>query len=254
MLSTKRFKTNLKSASLLLALACPLLVLGSILPYVQTKPWTQWTTKDAEKILKDSPWAKIQVETDTSEMFYKPTSNPNITRNAPNANARLEEGATNQETHVKYGIRFFSARPIRQAFARSIELQKKLDDASIQRLHQFAEMESPLSIIVAVTVESTDKRALGKVMQQLNSAGANSLKNNTYLERSDGKRLFIQEYVAPGPDGFGARFIFLRKPDEQEFITADTREVRFVSEFAEGRKLNMRFKVADMMYNGKLEY
>jgi len=115
-------------------------------------------------------------------------------------------------------------------------------------------MESPLSIIVAVTIESSDKRALGKVMQLFNSAGANTLKNNTYLERSDGKRLFIQEYVPPGPDGFGARFIFLRRPAEQEFITADTREVQFVSEFAENHKLNMRFKVSDMMYNGKLEY
>jgi hypothetical protein len=46
----------------------------------------------------------------------------------------------------------------------------------------------------------------------------------------------------------------LRKPNEQEFITDDTREVRFVSEFAEGHKLNMRFKVTDMIYNGKLEY
>jgi len=239
---------------ILLTFTCSLFVLASKVHFTQAKPWTEWTARDAEKILNDSPWAKIQVETDTSELFYAPTSDPNITRNAPNANARLQEGASNQEMNVKYGIRFFSARPIRQAFARSIELQKKLDEASIQRLRQFGEMESPLSIIIAVTFESTDKRALGKVMQQFNSAGANTLKNNTYLERNDGKRLFIQEYVPPGADGFGARFIFLRKPNEQEFITADTREVRFVSEFAEGRNLNMRFKVTDMIYNGKLEY
>ena len=247
---------NLKDKLIAITAAVVFLPLAarSILPYTQTtKPWTEWTTKDAEKILQDSPWAKEQVETNTSEMFYSPTATPN-SRNAPNAGARVQEGATNQETNVKYNIRFFSARPIRQAFARMIELQKKLDDTSAQRLHQFAEVDSPLSIIVAVTFESTDKRELGKVMQVLNSAGANSLKNNTYLERSDGKRLFIEEYVPPGPDGFGARFIFLRKPNGEEFITPDAREIRFVSEFAVNHKLNMRFKVSDMMYNGKLEY
>jgi hypothetical protein len=193
----------------------------------------------------------MQVETDTSEMFYAPTSNA---RNAPNASSRAEQGATNQETNVKYGIRFFSARPVRQAFARLMELQNKLDAAATERLHNFAEIESPLSIIVAVTFESADKRSLGKVMQAFNSAGANTLKNNTYLERRDGKRLFLEEYVPPGPDGFGARFIFLRKVDGMPFITADTGEVRFFSEFGANLKLNMRFKVSEMMYNGKLEY
>jgi hypothetical protein len=220
----------------------------------EMKPWTEWTLKDAEKMLKESPWAKLQVETDTSEMFYSPTSDPRMTRNAPNANARLEEGATNQEMSIKYGIRFFSARPIRQAFARSIELQQKLDSESTARLHQFAEIESPLSIIVAVTFESTDRRTLGKAMQAFNSAGAGTLKNKAYLERSDGKRVFLTEYVPPGKDGFGARFIFLRNVDERPFLTSDAGEVRFFAELTDKMKLNMRFKVADMMLNGKLEY
>ena len=220
----------------------------------EMKPWTQWTLKDTDKMLKDSPWAKMQVETDTTELFYSPTSDPRMTRNAPNANARLEEGATNQETSIKYGIRFFSARPIRQAFARNIELQQKLDSESTARLHQFAEMESPLSIIVAVTFDSADRRVLGKAMQAFNSAGASTLKNSVYLERSDGKRVFLTEYVPPGRDGFGARFIFLRNVDERPFITSEAGEIRFIAELTSTMKLNMRFKVADMMLNGKLEY
>src|SRR5258705_1320980 len=228
-----------------------LLLVSSVAAQKQTKPWTEWSRKDAEKMLSESPWSRMQVGTDTSEMFYAPTSNA---RNAPNDGSRTEQGATNEETNVKYGIRFFSARPVRQAFARVMELQNKLDAAATERLHNFAEIESPLSIIVAVTFESPDKRSLGKVMQAFNSAGANTLKNNTYLERRDGKRLFLEEYVPPGPDGFGARFIFLRKVDGMPFIAADTGEIRFFSEYGTNLKLNMRFKVSEMMYNGKLEY
>src|ERR1041384_8539710 len=87
---------------LLLCLA----LLSSVLIAVQKekKPWTEWSQKDAEKMLNNSPWSQIQKDTDTTEMFYQPTADPNIAGNrAPNANSRLEQGATNQSTNLNYG-------------------------------------------------------------------------------------------------------------------------------------------------------
>ena len=222
----------------------------------QAKSWKEWSRKDAEKILNDSPWAHLQVDTDLSEMFYQPTTDARTSGSrAPNANSRLEQGATNQETSLKYGIRFFSARPVRQAFVRMIQLQKKdLESDVVSRLNSFAEVMSTDSIIVAVTIEGTDKRSLGKALQIIDSAATGTLKNSTYLERNDGKRLFLEEYVPPGKDGFGARFIFPRMVDERPFLTSDFTDVRFVSEFGSSIKLNMRFKISDMMLDGKLEY
>ena len=40
----------------------------------QLKPWTDWTKSDVEKILNDSPWGQTQIDTDTSEMVYTPTT------------------------------------------------------------------------------------------------------------------------------------------------------------------------------------
>ena len=122
------------------------------------------------------------------------------------------------------------------------------------RLNSFAELQSNESIIIAVTIEGTDKRSLGKVMQIVDSAATGTLRNTTYLERNDGKRLFLEEYVPPGKDGFGARFIFPRVIDEQPFLTTDFSDVRFVSEFGTTVKLNTRFKISEMMLDGKLEY
>jgi hypothetical protein len=222
----------------------------------EKKPWTEWSQKDSEKMLSSSPWAQIQKDTDTTEMFFQPTADPRMAGNrAPNSNERLEQGATNQATNLNYGIRFFSARPIRQAFIRSIQLQqKKLEPDVLERMKNFAELPATDSIIIAVTIEGTDKRAYAKVMQLIESAVTGTLKNTTYLERNDGKRIFLEEYVPPGRDGFGARFIFLRKVDEQPFLQPEFTDVRFVSEIASTIKLNMRFKLADMMLDGKLEY
>lgn len=220
------------------------------------KPWSEWDQKDAEKMLSDSPWAQIQKDTDTSELFFQPTADGRTRGHRdPNADSRLEQGATNQATSLSYGIRFFSARPIRQAFVRSIQLQqKKLEADVLERMRNFAELPASDSIIVAVTIEGTDKRSYGKAMQLIESAATGTLKNTTYLERNDGKRLFLEEYVPPGRDGFGARFIFLRKVDDQPFLNSGFSDVRFVSEIASTIKLNMRFKLADMMLDGKLEY
>jgi hypothetical protein len=247
-----------KIAGLLLCLALfsSALIVGAIQKDKTQKPWTEWSQKDAEKMLSNSPWAQIQKDTHTTEMFFQPTADPNLAGNrAPNANSRLEQGATNQSTNLNYGIRFFSARPIRQAFIRSIQLQqKKLEPDVLERMKNFAELPATDSIIVAVTIEGTDKRSLGKVMQLIQSAATGTLKNTTYLERNDGKRLFLEEYVPPGRDGFGARFIFLRKVDEHPFLSPEFTDVRFVSEIASTIKLNMRFKLSDMMLDGKLEY
>jgi hypothetical protein len=222
----------------------------------QPKSWKEWSKKDAEKILSDSPWSHLQVDTDLSEMFYQPTTDARTSGGrAPNANSRLEQGATNQETKLTYGIRFFSARPVRQAFIRMIQLQKRdLEPDVVDRMNKYAELPSTDSIIIAVTIEGTDKRSLGKAMQVIESAATGTLKNTTYLERNDGKRVFLEEYLPPGKDGFGARFIFPRMVDERPFLSTDFNDVRFVSEFGTAIKLNMRFKVSDMMLDGKLEY
>jgi len=160
----------------------------------EKKPWSEWNQKEAEEILNDSPWGQIQNDTDTSEMFFQPTADPRTAGSrTPNSDARLARGSTNQATNVKYGIRFLSARPVRQAFIRMIQLrQKDLTPDVIERMKNFAEMPANDSIIIAVTIEGTDKRSLGHVMQLFNSASSGTLKNTSYLERNDGKRIFCR--------------------------------------------------------------
>jgi hypothetical protein len=79
------------------------------------------------------------------------------------------------------------------------------------------------------------------------------LKNETYLER-DGKRNFLHEYVPPGKDGFGARFIFLRNVDQQPFINGNSGTVRFLTKYPNGLTVDRKFKLDDMIYAGQLEY
>lgn len=219
------------------------------------KKWTDWSKKEAEKMLNDSPWAQTQTDTDTSEMFYSPTNDSRIGgRVTSNAGSRTAEGAVNSAVTITFHVRFFSARPVRQALARTLELQQSPPPEMVARLHNFAELKSSDSIIITVTFEAPDQRYYNSVMQAFNSAVTATLKNDTYLERSDGKRLFLEEYVPPGKDGFGARFIFLRAPNGQPFIENSSGEIHFFSQFPRSGKIDRRFKLANMMYQGELEY
>jgi hypothetical protein len=223
------------------------------------KPWTEWSEKEVNKMLNDSAWGQTQTETNTSEMFYTPTtSNRNPIGNRPldnpggsDTNDRSSQGALNQATSVNYRIRLLTAKPIRQALARRAQMQ---NPELAEKLKAFAEQQTDKYIVVAVDYDSTDRRFSGPAMQVFNSANTGVLKNNTYLENKDGKRLFLQEYIAPINDGMGAKFVFPKIIDNEPFVNEQGGFLRFYSEVAKNIKLNMRFKIADMMYDGKLEY
>lgn len=215
------------------------------------KPWTEWSLKDAQKMLDDSPWGQTQTETNTSEMFYNPTTQAG----RGNSSDRNSQGATNQAVNVNYCIRFLSARPIRHAFARSIILQQKTSNPQLEeQLKAFADQRSGEWIVIAVNFDASDQRFTSPVMQIFNSANIGILQNSTYLEIKDGKRVFLKEYRAPIADGMGAKFAFPRLVDGKPFITTESGYVRFYTELSKNLKLNMRFKVQEMIYDGQLEY
>lgn len=215
------------------------------------KPYARWENPEVEKMLSDSPWAQTQVETDTTEMMYTPTSS----RQTALSSARLTRGATNQATSVNYHVVFLSARPIREAIFRRVEIdQRTLDQQLAAQLLSFVERDFSNYIVVAVTFDTKDPRFANAPSQAFAAALTNTIRNNTYLDRSDGKRAFLRLYIPPLADGLGAKFVFSRWVDERPFLDAGFAQVRFHSELSKDIKIDRRFKVSEMYYNGKLEY
>lgn len=233
---------------LMIIAVCVLALAGAAGAQKKMKPWKEWNEKEVKKILEDSPWAHTQTETDTSEMFYNPTSQSG----GGSSSGRNERGAFNQSMNLNYRIRFLSAKPIRAAFARTVAgKQSEIP----QGLLDFVDRDFKDYIVIAVTFDAADRRVEGPVMQVFNAANLGVLKNDTFLETKNGKRLFIAQYQPPNPqDGLGAKFIFPRQVDDEPFITPESGEVRFYSEVGKNIKLNMRFKVSDMMFEDRFEY
>ena len=240
-----------------------LLVLCACSAFAQkTKPWTEWSEKEAAKILNDSPWGQTQVEgrsdtpTADSAITQVPAPRRDTQRVLSDSDAdRVPSGQAKADRTIRYRARFLSAKPVRGAFARLLLLKKaEVDENLSTQLQGFVDRDFNDYIVVVVTPEGADDRLVGSAMKFLTTATAEILKDKVYLERKDGKRLPLAEYRPPGPDGMGAKFVFMRTLEGQPFLTADSDNVRFFAQFSEKTKLNVRYKVADMMYDGKLEY
>ncbi len=233
-----------------------------------SRSWVEKTAKETEKLLTNSPWAQTQTETDTTEMFYSPTrpgtsaigqsaSAPRTRTNDQQAinNNRTDRGATNQAVSVNYYVRFFSAKPIREAISRVILLGSvEPGPFLIDQMQTLVDRDFGPFVVLTVNCESEDGRFLGPSMQAFASATAGTLRNSTYLERKDGKRLYLAEYRAPTVDGLGAKFVFPRTVDGKPFLTNESGTVRFYSEVGTALKINVKYKITDMVIEGKLEY
>jgi hypothetical protein len=223
----------------------------------KTKPWTEWSQKDAERVLNDSAWGQTQTEGDsssrpdsTSAITQTTAGKENQVKNA-GAAANVESGEKKEAMMVRYHVRLLSAKPIRAAFVRLIEIQGAPPE-KVAQWRTFVDRDFGDYIVVTITIDGDQKR-MGMIMTEIGKADAEALKPKTYLERKDGKRVALMEYRAP-TDVLGAKFAFPRTLEGKPFIVADSGEVRFSTEVGKGLKVSRRFKVSEMMYEGKLEY
>lgn len=228
------------------------LLIGSIVSaQKETKPWTEWTLKDVQRVMNDSAWGQTQVETEqasgSTAAITTTTDKEKLNQDASKPTAGSVTG------YIKYFIRFLSARPIREAVVRKLQLEKPAMEMT-EQLKAFAETGSNDYIVVSVVAEASDKKMAGSPMQAFNSAKLESLKEATYLERKDGQRLLLLDFRPPTNDGLGAKFVFPRALNNQPFISNEAGQVRFNCQLSKTIKLTARFKVSDMMYDGKLEY
>jgi hypothetical protein len=229
----------------LLAIVLLLMIfVGSAAAQIDKKPYAAWSEKEATKILNESAWGQTQTSTDTSNMT---------------GNNRVASGQSriSDVTYVNFRIRFLSAKPIRQAFSRIIELQQKgeMNEQLAKQLYGLANADFPDYAIVSVLCDSpSQSNKLQEANAGLYKFTTAELKPNTYLQAKGGEKIFLQEYQSPRKDGLGARFIFPRMVDGKPVLTPESGEVVFHAELPGLVVLNMRYKVKDMMFNGKLEY
>ncbi len=209
------------------------------------KPWTEWSQKDAHKILDNSPWGQTQVLTDKSKTGNEPST---------------DLGDLSNAARVNYRLRLISAKPIRLALLRLAQLDTRATPEQVRQMQTFVDMNFDDVIVVAVAVDTEQPRAMGAVLRSLKSGVTAILAPNTYLAVDGRPRNFLKEYQLPAADGLGAKFIFARTVNGETWLNPKSGKLRFYAKFPElpGRdtpvELDWDFKISNMVYNGIIEY
>lgn len=218
------------------------------------KSWLEWNMKETTKILNDSAWAETQLETKQADSSSAAITNTGSSRNmVPRDASKDAPGAIT--SYIKYYIRLLSAKPIRQAVVRKLMLDTPdMDEERKKQLKSFADAPTSDFIVVAVVAEAKDRSMGAEASEAFKVATLESLKESTYLERADGQRVPLADFRAPMADGLGAKFVFPRTLNNQPFLVPGSGQLKFHSQLSKKIKLEARYKVSDMMYDGRLEY
>lgn len=218
------------------------------------KPWLEWNMKETTKLLNDSAWSQTQLETKQADSGSTAITNTGSSRSmVPRDASKDPPGAIT--SYIKYYIRLLSAKPVRQAVVRKLILDSPdMNDERKNQLKSFAEATTTDFIVVAVVAEAKDKSMGSEASKAFTAATLESLKESTYLERPDGQKVQLADFRTPVADGLGAKFVFPRTLNSQPFLSPGSGQLKFHSQLSNKIKLEARYKISDLMYNGHLEY
>jgi len=203
-----------------------------------TKSYEQWSGKEVEKLLRNSPWSKaIHV----SPQALGGRGGGGINRGAAPGSAAKDAAPDISAPEAVLYISWY-ARPIREALARRTLLKDpRTPAAEIQRILNYdssATLDFVLTGLPAHMIFGADPHTLDK------------LKEETYLLKKNKVRIPAAAILQPGGGNQPIIFRFPRKADGGELITIEDKEVVLVTQVG-GTGLRANFKLAEMIVNGK---
>jgi hypothetical protein len=230
------------------------IILGSVALAQKEKAWTDWSAKDTTKMLNDSPWGQTQLETTEATGSVSAISSTSGGRNV-GVKDPSKENAGAITSYIKYYIRLLSAKPIRQAVVRRLQLEQPAAfEQQAEQLKAFTEATTGDYIVVAVAAEAKDKSMGAMAMKAFQLANMESLAGTTYLELKNGQRVPLMDFKQAVADGLGVKYVFPRTVQGQPLVKGEDEQLHFVSQVSKSVKLEARFKLSEMTYSGKLEY
>lgn len=215
-----------RAASLLVAL----IAYAGPKDFWETKPYTEWSAKEVERLLlKDSPW------TQTLLLDAPPTS-VNIGSTSTGADRPSRGGGA-----TKIIVNWY-ARPIREAVVRQMMLlrpdtPKERLDAILNHRPQFHEL-----LVTGLS--------LGRARE--GSGEFARFKEKTYLEKKNKEKLPLVNVIVPRGRDQATTLQFPKEIEGKPTVTPEDKEVTLVILIGE-KTCKFKFKLAEMTIGDRLE-
>lgn len=256
-----------------LALITVTIQASTLLVYSQAgrplKSFEQWSKKEAEKVLEESPWApKQEVRlryADTARRIAGGTV-PSATGggiiNTPSNLAEL--GGAEAPVDFQFTLRLRSALTVRQALVRLKQLEANYDQMSPQDRAAFDNkykglLECPAceqSYVLTLSSESKQRPGADAVFTVFKGGRLADLQRYIFIANSRGERRDLIHFVPPKAPGDEAVFYFQRFNDKGEPLLTNT-DTELIANFTNNdvnMNTNFRINVAKLIVNGQIDF
>jgi len=206
------------------------------------EPFNKWSMDKAVKMLNKSPWARQET----------------FTRVIRGVGSGI---SGEKEIYNTFYIRFLSARPIREAYARVQQIQngydrmeadqrRRFDDALLPNL----ELDVSKWIVVSISFRSNDPNEESSVRRFFQSETVETLKNKVFLSTPTCPQVEISAYFPQREESVGAKFVFPREINGHPLVTLDCRNItlEFLDVPGTDSQLRSTFDVKTMMVGDRL--
>lgn len=223
------------------ALAVSLAALVSLPVFGATdKPFRKWTLEEAVEVLTDSPWARQETFTHVV--------------------GGIGSGVMGEkEIYSTFFVRFLSARPVREAYARVQQIQAgydKLDRDGRRRVDKSLAsvlcLDSSRWIVLTVSFRSNDSTIELRMKEFFEVETTDSMRSKVRLSTGHFPQLELAAYFPPRDEAVGAKFVFPRNVDGTPVVSPDDTHLTFEVDVP-GFESDLRatFPVSSMLIEGK---
>jgi hypothetical protein len=256
----------MKSARMSIAL---FLLAGSVVAvnggdgqFWENKPYTQWSEKDVDKLLKNSPWSKTVILNiglgmrrgglgGEAEGSFPRTG----AEGSSSDNPALEGGAGRSGAGRAGGVGDFGdgpatsivitwySRPVREAMARRIQLRNP--ETTSEQLGRILNHDSSTIDLLVLGWSARSSREGSDIALQ-------KVKEETFLVKKNKERIALATLIPPSGANQPLVFRFPRETEGKPSLTLEDKEVELVTKFG-GSTIRTRFKLADMVIGGQIE-
>jgi hypothetical protein len=181
----------------------------------QDESFRNWSISTAVQILNSSPWAR-------QETFTRVVGG-------------VGSGVSGErEIYNTFYVRFLSARPVREAYARIQQIQQGYDKWADEERRRFDDLMQPSLefdagrwVVVAVSFRSNDPNEESRVRQFFESETTGTLRSKAFLSTDSFPQVAVAAYFPPREEGVGARFVFPRDIQGHPVVGKDDKRIAF---------------------------
>ncbi len=217
---------------------------GSTASWTAHEAFSKWPVNRVVQMLNSSPWAK-------QETFTRVISG-------------VGSGISGEkEIFNTYYVRFLSARPIREAYARLQQIQHGYDKMSPEERASFEAVQLPNLdmdvskwIVLSVSFRSNDPNEESSVRRFFQSETVKTLKTKAFLSTASCSQVELSAYFPQQEESVGAKFIFPREVNGVPVLTSECPNVTLELLDVPGTNARLRatFAVKPMIVGNQLVF